>query len=213
MRAGQRFKLSPASAMSSHMHEIRTDRTLLRPWRSEDLVPFASLNADSRVTEFLPGPIGREESDRLAVSIAHHFATRGFGLWALELPGRAAFAGFVGLIIEDTTPAQQGRRKPTYANCAEIAWRIAAEHWGHGYASEAATAALAHGFQRLHLDRIIACTVPANQQSRRVMEKLGMVRDPAADFDHYRMPAGHRLQAHVLYRLERDAWSARIAHS
>lgn len=199
------------------MPEIRTERTLLRPWCAEDLVPFAALNADPRVTEFFPGPIGREESDRFAASIAQHFATRGFGGWALEIPGRTAFAGFVGLVIEDPTPVQPDRRpKPTYANCAEIGWRIAAEHWGHGYASEAAAAALAHGFQHLRFDRIIACTVPANQRSRRVMEKLGMVRDPAADFDHPRVPAGHRLMAHVLYRIERDAWSVRrvrTAHS
>jgi RimJ/RimL family protein N-acetyltransferase len=148
------------------MIEIRTDRTLLRPWRGEDLAPFGSLNADPRVTEFFPGPIAREDSDRFAASIVQHFATRGFGLWALEIPGRTAFAGFVGMMIEDAAVAPPGRPKPTYANCAELGWRIAAEHWGQGYASEAAAAAVAHGFQRLHLDRIIACTVPANQRSR-----------------------------------------------
>jgi len=177
--------------------EFHTNRLLLRRWRPEDREPFAALNADPRVVEFLPGPLTRQESDGRAARIEAHFAEHGFGVWAVEVPGVVSFAGFVGLSI----PRFQAHFTP----CVEIGWRLAAEHWGRGYATEGAKAALAFGCDHLNLDEIVSFTVPDNVRSRRVMEKIGMTHDPAGDFDHPVLPEGHRLRRHILYRIWRPA--------
>jgi RimJ/RimL family protein N-acetyltransferase len=180
---------------------LRTGRLLLREWRDADLAPFAAMNADPAVMALLPATLSREQSDALAARIRAQFAQRGFGLWALELPGVADFAGFVGLSV----PAFEAHFTPA----VEIGWRLARRHQGFGYASEAARAVLAHGFERVGLDEIVSFTVPANTASRRVMEKIGMLRDPAGDFDHPSLPEGSPLRRHVLYRLSRAAWRGR----
>jgi RimJ/RimL family protein N-acetyltransferase len=171
---------------------LRTDRLLLRRWRDEDLAPFAALNADPRVVEFLPGPLNPAESAAMVAGFRDLFARHGFGRWAVEVPGIAGFIGFVGL----STPAFEAHFTP----CVEAAWRLAPEHWGKGYATEAARAALRFGFERLGLAEIVAFTVPANRRSRAVMERLGMTRSPADDFMHPSLPDGHPLRPHVLYR-------------
>ncbi len=165
---------------------IRTERLLLRRWRPEDLAPFAVMNTDPRVTEFLPTPLTREQSDALVARVEAHFEERGFGLWAVEIPGVAPFAGYVGL----STPAFETAFTP----CVEVGWRLGAEHWGRGYATEGARAALAHGFEVVGLPEILSWTVPANIRSRHIMEKIGMTRDPADDFDHPLLPEGHPLR-------------------
>jgi RimJ/RimL family protein N-acetyltransferase len=173
--------------------ELVTDRLLLRRWRDEDRAPFAALNADPRVVEHLPGPLSRAESDERAARIEAHFAEHGFGLWAVEVIDAVPFAGFVGLSVP--------RFEAPFMPCVEIGWRLAAECWGQGYATEGARAALQFGFEDLRLDEIVSFTVPENVRSRRVMEKLGLTHDPADDFDHPLLPEGHRLRRHVLYRI------------
>jgi len=173
-------------------------RLLLRPWRGQDLAPFAALNADPRVMQFLPNCLTCEESDAMAARIAEHFDRHGFGLWAVEAPGVANFIGFVGLSIP--------RFEAHFTPCVEIGWRLAHEYWGLGYATEAARAALAFGFESLRLEQIVSFTVPTNLRSRRVMERIGMTRSPADDFEHPNLPEGHTLRAHVLYRLCRSDW-------
>jgi ribosomal-protein-alanine N-acetyltransferase len=175
--------------------ELRTERLLLRPWRPTDRAPFAALNADPVVREFLPGLLARAESDAAVDRIEAHFAEHGFGLWAVEVPGETDFAGFIGLSV----PKFEAHFTP----CVEIGWRLAAEHWGRGYASEGARACLAFGFDQLGLPEILAFTVPGNARSRRVMERLGMTRDAAGDFEHPSLPVGHALRRHVLYRIQR----------
>jgi RimJ/RimL family protein N-acetyltransferase len=176
-------------------HQLRTDRLLLRPWRDDDLEPYAALNADPRVREFFPGLLSREKSDAMVARSRAHFAARGFGEWAVEVTGGAPFIGAVGLVVVEF--------EAPFAPAVEIGWRLAAQHWGQGYATEAARAALAFGFERLALGEIVAMTTVANRRSRRVMEKLGMQRAPADDFLHPLVPAGHLIQPHVLYRLKR----------
>ena len=172
---------------------LRTERLILRAWRDEDRAAFAALNDDSRVMEFLPARLSREDSDAMADRIEAHFAEHGCGFWAVEERGGAPFIGFVGLAI----PKFDAHFTP----CVEIGWRLAFDHWGKGYASEGARAALADGFTRLGLREIVSFTVPHNARSRAVMERIGMTRNPTDDFDHPSLAEGHPLRRHVLYRL------------
>jgi RimJ/RimL family protein N-acetyltransferase len=172
---------------------LRTERTLLREWRPADREPFAEMNLDPEVMEHMyPGTLSREQSDASADRFQAQFAEHGFGFWALELPGVTSFAGYVGLYV----PTYEAHFTP----CVEVGWRLARPHWGRGYATEAATAAMAFGFTELGLEEIVSMTVPANVRSWRVMERLGMRRDPDDDFEHPRLPEGHPLRPHVLYR-------------
>jgi RimJ/RimL family protein N-acetyltransferase len=175
---------------------LTTHRLILRPWRESDREPFARMNADPRVMEFLAMRPSREESDALVHKIETHFREHGFGLWAAELRRDGAFVGFVGF----DTPSYNA----PYSE--EIGWRLGVEHWGQGLATEGAQAAVGYGFQTLGLPEIVATTVPANTRSRRVMEKLGMTHDSADDFEHPLLPERHALRRHVLYRLRRSDW-------
>jgi RimJ/RimL family protein N-acetyltransferase len=175
---------------------LTTGRLLLRPWRESDLEPFAALNADPAVMEHFPKPLDRSESDAMVAQILDHFDTHGFGFWAVEAPNTAALIGMIGLAVP--------RFETHFTPCVEIGWRLAREHWGKGYATEAARASLHYGFDQLGLDEIVAFTVPQNVRSRAVMEKIGMSRSPADDFDHPSLLDGHPLRRHVLYRVRRD---------
>jgi RimJ/RimL family protein N-acetyltransferase len=180
-------------------HVIRTDRLLLRRWRPSDLEPFAAMNADPRVMQYFPALFSREESDAMAARAESLFERHGFGFWAVEAPGIAPFIGLLGLSIP--------RFEAHFMPAVEIGWRIAAEHWNRGYATEGARAALAFGFETLRLEEVVAFTVPSNVPSRRVMEKLGMTRNKDDDFDHPLVPAGHPLRRHVLYRINATTWA------
>jgi len=174
---------------------LRGERVLLRGWEPDDLAPFAAMNADPRVMEHYPAPLTRAESDAFVRErIAKQFAELGFGLWAVEVFGVAPLVGYVGLSVHtfdaDFTP------------CVEIGWRLAFEHWGKGYATEAARVAIAFGFGEAGLDEIVSFTTPANRRSIAVMKRLEMKH--AGEFEHPRLPPGHRLRRHVLYRLARD---------
>ena len=175
--------------------EIRTERLRLRRWLPTDLAPFAVMNADPRVAEYLPTRLTRKESDAFVARVEAHFEQHAFGHWAVEVDGVSPFAGFVGL--------SHPRFDAPFQPCVEIGWRLAAEHWGKGYATEGARAVLAFGFDVIGLEEIVSFTVPANTRSRRVMEKIGMTHNPADDFDHPMLPAEHPLRRHVLYRIAR----------
>jgi RimJ/RimL family protein N-acetyltransferase len=182
--------------------EIVTDRLRLRPWRDTDLAPFAAMNADAEVMAHFPARLDRAASDAMVARIRAHFARHGFGLWAVEAPGVAEFVGYVGLLVPSVPLPFTGAQEPP----VEIGWRLARTHWCHGYATEAARAALDFGFRRFALAEVVSFTVPANHRSRAVMERLGMRRAPTDDFDHPALPEGHVLRRHVLYRLPRRAW-------
>jgi RimJ/RimL family protein N-acetyltransferase len=172
---------------------FRTERLILRRWRRADRAPFAAMNADPRVMQYFPSTLSREESDGAAARIAAHFDAHRFGLWAIEIPGVTEFAGFCGLSI----PAFAAPFMP----CVEIGWRLAAEYWHQGYATEAAVGVRDEAFDRVGLQEIVSFTTALNLPSRRVMERIGMRRDPADDFDHPALPEGHALRRHVLYRM------------
>jgi ribosomal-protein-alanine N-acetyltransferase len=172
---------------------VTTERLILRRWRDADREPFARLNADPRVMEFMPSVLSRSESDALIDRIESDFDLHGFGVCAVELREDASFLGFVGLNVPGFEAA--------FTPCVEIAWRLAADYWGHGFATEGARAIVRYAFDTLRLNALVSFTVPANVRSRRVMEKIGMTHDPAEDFDHPKLMPGHPLRRHVLYRL------------
>ena len=177
---------------------IRTDRLLLRRWRDADRDPFAALNADPAVMEHMQGLMPRERSDDFVDRIEAHWEEHGWGLWAVEVAGVAPFVGYVGLWPADYLAP----------GVVEVGWRLAREHWGHGYATEAAGEALRVGFSDVGLPEIVSFTVPQNVRSRRVMERIGLMRDPSRDFDHPRVdPVVYpQLVRHVFYRLRREEW-------
>ena len=170
---------------------IATDRLIMRRWRFEDRAPFAALNADPEVMEHFPVLMTREQSDAMIDRVEELFEAQGFGLWAVEVRRTSEFIGFTGL-----------NRVPFHAHftpAVEVGWRLARSAWGHGYATEAARAALQVGWN-CGLDEIVSFTATTNLRSQAVMRRLGMTHDPAEDFDHP-LVDNDRLRRHVLFRL------------
>src|SRR3954454_21697910 len=175
--------------MMSAFATLSGSRVCLRRWRDEDRGAFAAMNSDARVMEFFRSRLSRVDSDAMVDRIEMHFSEHGFGLWAIELPGVAPFIGFAGLAW--------ARFSAHFTPCVEVGWCLAFEHWGHGYATEAARSALGYGFGTLALPEIVSFTSAANHRARAVMERLGMRHDAADDFDYPTMPEGHPLRPHV----------------
>lgn len=176
---------------------LQTPRLRLRAWRDEDLAPFAAINADPEVARYLPSTLNRDESDAFAERIRARMDEDGFGFWAAERLDHPAspFIGFIGL--------SRPRFEADFTPCVEIGWRLDRAHWGIGLASEGAQALLHCALTELRLSEVVAFSAVENLASRRVMEKIGMQRDPAEDFDHPSLPPGHPLKRHVLYRKRR----------
>ncbi|GAA2887306.1 GNAT family N-acetyltransferase [Streptosporangium fragile] len=178
------------------MEPILTDRLVMRRWREADREPFAAMNADPEVMEYFPAPLTRAESDALVDQLESEFERYGYGRWALEVRATGEFAGFTGLAWK-TFEAR-------FTPALEVGWRLPRSAWGHGYATEAARAALEYGFGPAGQEEIISMTAVGNLRSRAVMERLGMTRDPADDFDHPQVAEGSPLRRHVLYRVRRS---------
>jgi RimJ/RimL family protein N-acetyltransferase len=177
--------------------EPRTARLWLRQWREEDLPAMAALHADPRVMRYFPATLDREQSDLAVARFASHIREHGWGFWAVECRRSGDCLGLVGLApIPDPLPFAPG---------VQIGWRLAADAWGQGYATEAARAALAVGFDTLGLVEILAYTAALNAPSRAVMQRLGM-RCADEYFEHPRLDAASPLRRHCLYRLPRRDW-------
>lgn len=177
---------------------LTTPRLTLRGWREADLAPLAAIHRDPEVMRHLGGPLPRHESDLIVGRFLEKWMEEGrFGWWALEARETGSLIGFVGVAAPDFTDPP--------GPCIETGWRLARRAWGQGYASEAARAALDHAFAA-GVGEVVAFTVPANGRSRAVMERIGMTRDPAEDFDHPLLGAGDPLRRHVLYRIDRPRW-------
>lgn len=177
------------------MKYLETKRLRLRDWRGDDFEPFATMNADERVMEFYPATLNRQESDAFAGRCQDRLRKNGFGLYAAEAKSTGTFIGYVGFSEADFSAP--------FTPAIEIGWRLAQFAWGKGYASEAATACLAHGFAQLGLEEVVSFAATGNDRSVAVMERIGMSRNPAEDFDHPNLPDGHPLRRHVLYRIPR----------
>lgn len=177
--------------------EIPTERLLLRGWRDGDRDAWAAINADPVVMATIGPLLTRQQADVFVDRMVATWAERGFGLWCVDLEGECI--GFTGL----NAPWFE----TSFTPCVEVGWRLASQRWGHGYAPEAARAALAFGFGDLGLDEIVSFTAVINSNSRRVMDKLGMTRDPTCTFDHPGVAVGwEHLRRHVLYRLTVTDW-------
>ena len=179
-----------------------TERLLLRQWCAEDRAPFAALNADPKVMAFYPAPLDRGASDALAARCQSLIAKQGWGFWAVETKNAREFIGFVGL----HTPIAALPFSP----CVEIGWRLAHQHWGKGFATEAANGALRVGFELLGLPEIVSFTSVRNLRSRAVMERLGMWVE-ANTFEHPSVPVTSALRQHCLYRLSHSQWVENVA--
>ncbi len=172
---------------------IRTPRLVLRPFTDVDREPFYELNTHPAVAQSLGSAPTRAESDAMVVRYSEELERESWGLWAVEVAGGDPFVGMVGL--------HRVRPHLPCAPAVEVGWRLHPDHWGHGYATEAAGASLRHGFEVGELEEIVAFTTVRNTRSQAVMARLGMVRDPSGDFEHPGLPAGSPLRPHVLYRV------------
>jgi 3-dehydroquinate dehydratase/shikimate dehydrogenase len=176
------------------MSQLKGERIRLRPWNDEDFEPFARLNADPIVMKHFPGTLTRRESNEMACVLKQEIEVMGWGLWAVEVPEVASFIGFIGLhkVMFDAafTPA------------VEIGWRLEKNYWGMGYATEGANIVLDYGFRELGLEEIVSFTAETNKPSERVMQRIGMNRDAEDDFNHPKLPEGHPLRRHILYRIK-----------
>ncbi|MES2583602.1 MAG: GNAT family N-acetyltransferase [Pseudomonadota bacterium] len=182
--------------------ELRTPRVLLRQWKDSDADAWAAMNANPEVRRYFPSVLDRAQAQGEADRIRASITQRGWGMWALEVPGVHAFAGFVGLNL----PGFEAPWMPA----VEIGWRLAPNTWGQGYATEGAAAALHFAFTQLELPQVVAMSVPGNSPSHRVMERIGMVRDAEADFDHLRVPDGSPLKRHILHRITAQQWRQQV---
>lgn len=172
-------------------HLIQTDRLILRPFREADREPFAAINGDSRVSDWLGGPIDRETSDSTVDWVNQYIAKHGFGFWAAETKCDGKLVGMIGLkhMSPELPPAP----------ALEAGWRLSPECWGQGLAAEGARAALDWGFQNLAVAEIVAITAVVNSRSQAVMRRIGMVEQPERGFDHPALEADHPLRRHVLF--------------
>lgn len=180
---------------------LETERLVLRSWESRDHGPLAAVLGDPDVRRFYPSVATPEQTRaQLQFSIEKQAAT-GFHFGAAELKSTGQFVGMIGLgyIPDETRAAIRGEP------AVEIGWQFDKAFWGLGLAPEGAIAWLDYGFGVLNLREIVAFTFTGNLPSQRVMEKIGMARDAAADFEHPRLAPGHPLRSHVVYRIANPA--------
>lgn len=175
---------------------IETKRLLLREWQKSDLDPMAIINQDPKVMEFFPSIRTYTETEKFINANISAYEKYGYCLYPVELKASGELIGFVGLNYTDW--------QAHFTPAVEIGWRLGAQFWGQGYATEAAMAVRDFAFNTLNLDELVSFTVPANVRSRKLMERLGFIHDPKDDFDHPMIDVGHPMKRHVLYRLRKD---------
>lgn len=180
---------------------LETDRLNLRQWTENDLGPFRAMGADAEVMKYFPSTFDRHASDAMAKRCQALIEERGWGFWAAEKVSTGEFIGFIGLHV----PAAALPCSP----CVEVGWRLAREHWGHGFATEGARACIDFAFTELALSEVVAFTSVHNLRSRAVMERIGMTQD-SSTFIHPALPANHWLGKHCLYRAQSRTWLSNI---
>jgi RimJ/RimL family protein N-acetyltransferase len=179
--------------MPQRFDRIQTSRLIMRRWQDSDREPFADLNADPETMQYFPATMDRAASDAFVDVMESRFDQHGYGLWALEVAGTGDFIGFTGL-----NPMPAG---VPGAGGTEVGWRLARHAWHHGYATEAARAALDVAFNGAGRPEIWSMTAVLNEPSQAVMRRLGLTQ--VDHFEHPNVPVGHRIRPHVLYHLAR----------
>ncbi|BBN82200.1 GCN5 family N-acetyltransferase [Pseudoalteromonas sp. A25] len=182
--------------------EPKTARIQLRQWRPSDLEPFFTMSSDKQVMKYFPATLSRSESDGIANKCQSLIAENGWGVWAAQLLETNEFIGMVGLHKPSADLPSSGS--------VEVLWRLARPHWGKGYATEAAAAALRVGFEQLNLQEIVSFAVVNNHPSRAVMERINM-HNTGKTFMHPDVPAPEHLREHCLYKISREHWAAKCA--
>ena len=180
---------------------LETERLRLRQWQDEDYAAYARLNADPVVMRFFPSVLSAQESHEQADKLRSLIKERGWGVWAVELKATGEFIGLTGLLMQDKDSGIP------HAPLTEIAWRILSDHWGNGYAPEAARRALQFAFEQLDLEAVYSFTAQINTPSQRVMIKVGM-ENIEEEFDHPKLESGHELERHCLYLMTKERWLA-----
>lgn len=176
------------------MNEIslKTQRLLLRPWTDTDLPWLTAMNQDPKVMEFI-GPVLSETDSRAMIERARRsWNENGYGRFAIEISETSELIGFVGVA--------QCRFESHFTPAVEIGWRLSHKNWGFGYATEAATEVMSWTFNTFEIDELVSFTRISNLRSRRVMEKIGMERNPGDDFLHPNKAANDLFRMNVLYR-------------
>jgi RimJ/RimL family protein N-acetyltransferase len=173
---------------------ISTERLIMRGWRESDLASWAAMNADPEVRQYVGPLLTFEQASAWALNLQDDLDRYGFGFWALEVRASSEFIGFTGLRTVDDEAPFTG---------VELGWLLARPAWGHGYATEAALAAMEYAFGVMGLPEIVAVTAERNLRSQAVMRRIGMSSDPAEDFDDPDVDQGP-LRRHVVYRKLRD---------
>ncbi|MDP4231542.1 MAG: GNAT family N-acetyltransferase [Bacteroidota bacterium] len=184
------------------IHELRTSRLLLRNWMESDLMPFIAMGQDERVMKYFPKLASEEATREFVAQQRESFAENGWGMWAVEELAGNEFIGFIGIRKLPYELPFSSLESPM----VEIGWRLRPEWWNRGLATEGALACLKFGFETLHLKEIVSFTSLLNAPSIRVMQKIGMTRDPADDFDHPRVEEGHKIRPHLVYRMKEKDW-------
>ncbi|HEX4693418.1 GNAT family N-acetyltransferase [Sphingomonas sp.] len=178
---------------------IETERLILRGWLDSDVAPFHAMGNDADVMRFLGPPMSLAGAEEARARMDALLAKHGYCFWAIERKADGEFLGFCGI--------KPGPADTPIADEIEIGWRLRRDAWGQGYAREAAEAAIAWTWANTDAPEIAAITVTANANSWGLMERLGMARDPAGDFDHPAVPDGDPLKRHITYRMARPAIS------
>ena len=161
---------------------LTTDRLTLRGWRDEDTQPYAEITADPEVMRFMGGTLDLADTWRQIAFIVGHWELRGYGLWVVEREGE--LIGRIGLLNPEGWPG------------LEVGWLLGRRAWGHGYATEAARAAVDYAWRELGAEELISLIAPDNTASAAVAARLGM--RPTDDYDL-------RGQAVIIHRLSRAA--------
>ncbi|MBH1939743.1 GNAT family N-acetyltransferase [Mobilitalea sibirica] len=177
-------------------YEFESDRLGFRLWCDEDKVPFARMNADSKVMQYFPNIQNKEESDKFIERIMDHFKEHGYGLWAVEIKETQEFIGFIGFYTATF--------ESEFTPCVEIGWRLDHRFWNKGYATEGAINCLDYGFSILGLNDIYSFTSRINRPSINVMKKIGLIEQ--STFLHPNISKDSPLRPHVLYKIDKNTY-------
>jgi RimJ/RimL family protein N-acetyltransferase len=189
------------------MTSIETERLVLRNWQEEDRDLFHEINSDEAVMRFFEFRRSRAEADAKMDQMRAEIERDGYGFAAVTLKASGEPIGFAGIRACTSLPHYN-------TDCVEIGWRLAERHWRKGYASEAAEAWLAHGFDALRLDEILSYAVHDNDASTGVMRRIGMTEMPELAFDYPGIPDDlAHLRRCVVYGITRQDWLDRRSNA